>query len=157
MNDKLLREQLSKFLEWGDAHTTFDHAIRGIKPAVYGVIPAGLPHSPWQLVEHLRRAQADILDFCVNPDYRELKFPDDYWPEAEPGTPKSWDDTVAAIRRDRKALQDLAMNPRIDLFARIPHGSGQTILRELLLVADHNSYHVAQLMDTRRALGAWAG
>ena len=155
-HDKLLREQLRKLLDWEDAHTTFDHAILGTKPSVYGVVPAGLPHSLWQLVEHFRRAQADILDFCLNPNYKEMKFPDDYWPETEPRSLKDWDEAVAAIRRDRKALQDLAMNPRIDLFARIPHGSGQTYLRELLLVADHNAYHVGQIVDTRRALGDWS-
>jgi hypothetical protein len=110
-----------------------------------------------QLLEHLRLAQEDILDFCVNPKYvHDMKWPDDYWPRlASPGSAAAWTKSLAVIRRDRKAMQRLAMNPRIDLFAKIPHGSGQTYMRELLLVGDHAGYHIAQIVDIRRALGNW--
>jgi uncharacterized damage-inducible protein DinB len=156
MSDSSLRAQLAKLLDWEDAHVSFDAAVEGVPPKLRGATPAGLPYSPWQLIEHLRLTQHDILDFCRNPDYRELHWPDDYWPpSAAPPKPADWDESIAQFRRDRAALQALASDSKIDLFARIPHGSGQTYLRELLLVADHNAYHVGQLVTVRRALGAW--
>jgi hypothetical protein len=111
----------------------------------------------WQLLEHMRIAQADILDFCVNPRYTHaMKWPDDYWPAAPaPLTASAWTRTVARFRRDLQAMQRVATNPRIDLSAKIPHGTGQTYLREVLLVGDHNAHHLAQLIDVRRALGIW--
>jgi DinB superfamily len=156
MSDSSLRAQLAKLLDWEDAHLSFDAAVEGVPPKLRGATPAGLPYSPWQLIEHLRLTQHDILDFCRNPDYRELHWPDDYWPpSAAPPKPADWDESIAQFRRDRAALQALASDSKIDLFARIPHGSGQTYLRELLLVADHSAYHVGQLVTVRRALGAW--
>jgi hypothetical protein len=156
MSDSSLRAQLAKLLDWEDAHLSFDAAVEGVPPKLRGATPAGLPYSPWQLIEHLRLTQHDILDFCRNPDYRELHWPDDYWPpSAAPPKPADWDESIAQFRRDRAALQALASDTKIDLFARIPHGSGQTYLRELLLVADHSAYHVGQLVTVRRALGAW--
>lgn len=153
--DKSLRDHLRKILNWQDAHVNFDTAVEGIDPKLRGVAPAGLPHSPWQLVEHLRITQFDILDFCRNPDYVERSM-DEYWPpSAAPPNETAWDESVTAFRRDREALKQLAMDPAIDLFAQIPHGSGQTCLREVLLVADHNAYHVGQLIAVRRLLGAW--
>ena len=153
-----LRDQLARLLDWHDAHASFDAAVDGLAPAQRGVRPAGSPHSPWELVEHVRRAQHDILDFCRDPDYRELEWPADYWPESvAPPTPEAWDESVAAVRRDRDALRELAADPAVDLFAAIPHGTGQTVLRELLLAADHTAYHVGQLVLTRRLLGAWPG
>ena len=119
------------------------------------LVPEGIPASPWQLLEHLRRTQFDVLDFCRNPAYREPK-PEEYWPpSAAPPSAAAWDESVEAFRRDRAALQQLAADARIDLFERIPHGSGQTYLREILVIADHNSYHVGQLIVVRRLLGAW--
>jgi uncharacterized damage-inducible protein DinB len=154
--DVSLRAQLRKLLDWEDAHVSFDSAVEGIAPALRGVAPAGLDHSPWQLVEHLRRAQHDILDFCRNPAYKELSFPGDYWPPAaSPPSEAAWNDSIAAFRRDRDGLKQLAEDTAIDLLDRIPHGKGQTYLRELLLVADHSAYHVGQLIAVRRALGAW--
>ena len=151
-----LRAQLAALLDWRDAHADFDTAVDGLPPALRGRTPEGLPYSPWQLVEHLRRAQHDILDFCRNPDYEELTWPDDYWPaEAEPPSAAAWDESLAGFRRDREALGALARDPGSDLFAPIPHGSGQTLLRELLLTADHNAYHIGQLVAVRRLLGAW--
>jgi uncharacterized damage-inducible protein DinB len=154
--DEALRAHLSKLLDWGDAHVGFDAAVKGIAPAVRGAVPEGFDHSPWQLVEHLRRAQHDILDFCRNPAYVEMSFPQDYWPpEPAPPSEAAWKQSIAAFRRDRGALQKLADDTAVDLFARIPHGTGQTYLRELLLVADHNAYHVGQLVAVRQALGDW--
>jgi hypothetical protein len=156
MSDSSLRAQLVKLLDWEDAHVSFDAAVESVPPKLRGAAPAGLPYSPWQLIEHLRITQHDILDFCRNPDYRELHWPDDYWPRsAAPPKPADWDESIAQFRRDRAALQSLASDPAIDLYGRIPHGSGQTYLRELLLVADHSAYHLGQLVTVRRALGAW--
>ena len=150
-----LRAQLVKLLDWGDAHVTFDAAVKGLSPALRGAVPQGFDHSPWQLVEHLRRAQHDILDFCRNPSYVELSFPEDYWPAKGPPSEAAWKKSIAALRRDRDALKKLAEDAAVDLFARIPHGTGQTYLRELLLVVDHNAYHVGQLVAVRQALGIW--
>ena len=153
-----LRRQLAALLDWRDAHTDFDGAIEGLPGELRGRVPAGLPYSPWQLVEHLRLTQHDILDFCRNPAYEELTWPDDYWPkEAAPPSARAWEESVEGYRRDREALRALAGDPAINLFDRIPHGSGQTYLRELVLVADHNAYHVGQLVAVRRLLGAWDG
>ena len=156
MSESSLRDHLMKLLAWEDAHVSFDAAVEGLRPKLRGAAPAGLPYSPWQLIEHLRRAQHDILDFCRNPDYRELHWPDDYWPSSPaPPKPAAWNESIAQFRRDRAALQALASDPTIDLHAKIPHGTGQTYLRELLLAADHAAYHVGQLVTVRRALGAW--
>jgi hypothetical protein len=152
----VIRTQLGSLLAWEDAHVGFDAAVEGIPPHVRGRVPAGLPHSAWQLVEHLRLAQHDILDFCVNPHYRELAWPDDYWPSAAaPASDAEWDESIRTFRADREKLQALAADPQVDLTAAIPHGSGQTYFRELILVADHTAYHVGQLVLVRRALGIW--
>ena len=115
-----------------------------------------MPHSPWEIVEHLRVAQHDILDFCRNPTYAELKWPDDYWPATPaPRTATDWDASIAGFHRDLEGMQALAADPGVDLFAKIPHGTGQTYLREILLVIDHNAYHVGELVAVRRMLGSW--
>ena len=156
IEEKALRQLLSKLLDWEDAHVGFEAAVGGIPAKFRGVRPDGAPHSPWQLVEHLRIAQFDILDFCVNPQYAEKKWPDDYWPaDAAPPSSGAWDASIARFTTDRQALQQLAANPTIDLTASIPHGSGQTYLRELVLVADHTAYHVGQLVLVRQQLGIW--
>ena len=156
-DDQALRAQLRRILDWEDAHASFDRAVAGLPARLRGTAPEGWAHSAWQLLEHLRICQHDILDFCRNPKYVEMAM-EDYWPpSAKPPSPKAWSASVAAIRRDVAALKRLAADRRIDLFARIPHGSGQTYLRELLLVADHNAYHVGQLVALRRALGSWSG
>lgn len=155
-SDAPLREQLVRLLAWEDAHVGFDTAIADIPADRRGVQPAGLPYSPWQLLEHLRRTQRDILEFCLNPRYRELNWPEDYWPATPaPASPAAWDDSIREFQRDRKALQQLAEDPKVDLAARIPHGTGQTYLRELLLVADHSAYHIGELIVVRRLLGIW--
>lgn len=151
-----LREHLARLLSWEDAHTSFDSAVANLPDHLRGAKPSALPYSPWQLVEHLRLAQRDILDFCRNPEYQELSWPDDYWPSsAAPPHSSAWDDSIREFQRDRAALQELSKDPKIDLESRIPHGSGQTYLRELLLAADHAAYHVGQLVVLRRVLGAW--
>jgi DinB superfamily len=150
------REQLVRLLSWEDAHPGFDAAVAGIPRKLRGTVPAGLPYSPWQLVEHLRITQHDILDFCRNPAYEEMSWPKDYWPaSASPPTPKAWDESIAAFRQDRSELEKLARDTSIDLDSRIPHGSGQTYLRELLLAADHAAYHIGELVVVRRLLGTW--
>jgi hypothetical protein len=151
-----LRELLGRLLAWEDAHIGFDAAVTGITSALRGATPAGLPHSPWQLLEHLRRTQHDILEFCINAHYAELKWPEDYWPSsAAPPSDAEWNESIRGFREDRAALQRLAVDTRVELAATIPHGSGQTYARELVLAADHASYHTGQLILVRRALGAW--
>jgi hypothetical protein len=151
-----IREHLVKLLSWEDAHVGFDAAVAELPARLRGNVPADLPYSPWQLLEHLRITQHDILDFCRNPAYRELSWPDEYWPRAAaPPSPGAWDASIEQFRRDRSALEELARDPSVDLEARIPHGSGQTYLRELLLAADHAAYHIGELIVVRRLLGAW--
>lgn len=153
-NDEL-RKLVQRLFDWEDAHANFDSAVEGVPPKIRGVQPEGLPHSLWQLLEHIRICQRDILDFCLNPDYKEPDF-EDYWPTTPaPPTKDQWDKSVSSFRADRGQLKQLAMNRSIDLFATIPHGSGQTYLRELLVVADHNAYHVGQFVAVRRLLGNW--
>ena len=150
-----LRTHLAKILSWQDAHVSFDAAIEGIPPEMRGVQPPEIPHSLWQLLEHLRICQWDILEFCRNPDYQEIAM-EDYWPRTSaPPKPDSWEASIADFRNDCEALKQLALDPHQDLFAKIPHGTGQTYLRELLLVADHNAYHVGQIVMVRRLLGIW--
>jgi hypothetical protein len=156
-HDRALRAQLQKLLDWEDAHAGFDSAIEGIPPDKRGVAPNGLPHSPWQLLEHIRRTQWDILDFCRNPEYVEPKSMEEYWPDGPaPPSARDWDESVAAVRRDREELKEMAGDPKLDLFAKVPQGTGQTFLREMVLVADHTAYHVGQLVLTRRLLGIWS-
>jgi hypothetical protein len=155
-DDGILREHLRKLLSWEDAHVGFEAALAGLPMALRGTRPPGAPHSVWELVEHLRVAQHDILDFCVNPGYRVLTWPDDYWPRSPtPPSEEAWDASMRGYLGDLESLRQLAADASIDLGARIPHGSGQTYLRELLLVADHTAYHVGQIVIVRRLLGQW--
>jgi hypothetical protein len=154
--DALLRQHLVELLSGGQAHATFDVAVKNLPAALRGKRPKGVEHSPWEVLEHLRIAQWDILDFTRNPNYQHLPWPEGYWPAtAAPPDEKAWDKSVRAFRRDLKAISDLVANPATDLYAKIPHGSGQTILREALLVADHNAYHLGEMVLLRRQLGAW--
>jgi hypothetical protein len=151
-----LREQLLELLKGGSAHLTFDKAIADLPAKLRGAKPANIPHTPWRLLEHLRLAQHDILEFSRDPKHKSPKWPDGYWPDTDgPPDDAAWDRTVAAVRADLKAMQDLVADPESDLFTPFPHGKGQTLLREALLVADHNAYHLGQLVIVRRALGAW--
>ena len=152
----LVREQLVQLLSSREAHVDFDAAVRGIPAKLLGVRPKKLPYSLWQLLEHMRLAQRDILEFCRDPDYEAPKWPDDYWPKrpAPPGA-RAWQRSAAAYRADRRALARLAANPKVKLTARIPHGDGQTYLREILLAADHAAFHLGEIVAVRRLLGAW--
>lgn len=153
-----MRAAIARLLDWEDAHSGLDKVVSGLPASLQGKVPPGLPYSPWQLLEHIRITQQDILDFCVNPDYRELHWPDDYWPKSPaPPSGSAWDKSLAAYRKDREALQRLALDESKDLLEKVPAGQGQTYLRELFLVADHTAYHLGELVVVRRALGAWPG
>ncbi len=157
-HDKQLREHLVYLLAGGGAHAKFDDIIKDMPENLRGVKPNGLPHTAWMLLEHLRLAQWDILEFSRNPKYKAREWPRDYWPTTEaPHTLTAWNKSVQEFRKDLKTMQDLVSDPKTDLYARIPWGDGQTILREALLLADHNAYHLGQLVDLRRLLGAWKG
>ncbi len=156
MSDHPLREHLIYLLKGGGAHLDFEAAIADLPVQLRGGKPAGLPHTPWRLLEHMRIAQWDILEFCRNPRHISPSFPEGYWPTGDaPTDPDAWDRSVQGFRADMQSMQQLVADPSTDLFAPIPHGKGQTILREALLVADHNSYHLGQLVCVRRLLGAW--
>lgn len=156
-NDKALRDHLVKLLQGNEAHASFGKAVEDFPAELRGKVPKGAEHSAWQLLEHLRMAQDDILDFSINPDYKEKKWPEDYWPvKPEPPDSKAWDRSINSYCEDLKAISDLIEDENTDLFAKIPHGDGQTILREALVVADHNAYHIGELVLLRRLLGAWS-
>jgi hypothetical protein len=149
-----LRNLLARLLDWEDAHAGFDAVIEGIPPELRATQPAGLPYSAWQLLEHLRLCQRDILEFCRNPGYVDPKSMAEYWPAtAAPPTPESWEESVAGFRADLEDMKRLAREG--DLFAAVPRGSGQTFLREVVLLADHNAYTLGQLVVLRRLLGIW--
>jgi len=151
-----LRKHLVDLLKGGNAHATFEQAMEDLPSKFQGEKPPNFPHSPWMLLEHLRIAQWDILEFSRTPKHESPKWPEGYWPkDPAPPNPQAWTKSLAQFRADLKAMEDLVANPKTDLFAKIPWGDGQTILREALLLADHNGYHIAQLIDVRRLLGAW--
>ena len=151
-----LRQHLIALLNGGQAHATFDDAVKNLPPNLRGKKPDNFPHSPWMILEHLRIAQSDILAFSRDSKHASPKWPEGYWPKsASPANAGAWTKSVNQFRADLKQMQELIHNPKTDLFAKIPWGDGQTILREALLVADHNAYHIAQLVDVRRLLGAW--
>jgi DinB superfamily len=154
--NRSLRQHVLYLLEGGGAHTKFDEVIAGIPAKLRGRKPAGLPHSLWMLLEHLRIAQWDILEFSRNRKHVSPEWPEGYWPDTEaPPSAAAWNASIRKFRQDSKAMENLVTNPKTDLFVRIPWGDGQTILREALLVADHNAYHLGQMLDIRRLLGAW--
>ncbi len=156
-NGKALRQHLLNLLGGGNAHLNFAKAVADFPTELCGLKPNGVPYSAWQLLEHLRIAQWDILEFSRNARHVSPKWPEGYWPPSDmPPDETAWQESVKAFRADLNALENLVKNPSTDLFARIPHGDGQTILREALLVADHNAYHIGQLVMLRRLLGAWA-
>src|SRR5262249_15979328 len=151
--NNLLREHLLDLLGGGNAHLDFDRATAGLPTELRGVKPPGLPHTPWRLVEHMRIAQWDILRFSIDPHHISPEFPHGYWPKGDaPPDSTAWDQSIMEFRRDLQAFKDLVADPNTDLFTPLPHGQGQTILREALLVADHNAYHLGQLVTVRRLL-----
>jgi uncharacterized damage-inducible protein DinB len=151
------RSIVASSLDWGEAHATFDHAVADLPDDQRGRRPEGFPHSPWELVEHIRLTQADLLDFLSNADYTAPKWPEDYWPSAPAPSGRAWEESIAAVRQDRESIKQLALREDIDLTERIPWGEGQTFLRTILVAVDHTSYHVGQLIAVRRLLGAWKG
>jgi hypothetical protein len=151
-----LREHLLYLLKGGGAHLSFDQAIAGLPAELRGAKPPGVPHSPWRVLEHLRIAQWDILEFTRNPRHVSPPWPEGYWPSGDaPPDDGAWDRSVAAFRADLRAMQDLVADPATDLFMPLVLGEGKTALREALLIADHNAYHLGQLVMVRRILGAW--
>ncbi len=152
---KELREQLTRSLDWDSAHLRFDDAEKDFPAERRGTRPPGAPHSPWELLEHLRITLWDILEFSRDAKHVSPDFPSGYWPATQaPPDAQAWDRSVAAYRADLAALGELTRDESVDLFARIPHGEGQTILREVLLSLDHNAYHLGQLVIVRRTLEA---
>ena len=156
MNEKILRKQLADLLAGHGAHVDWKAAFANIPAKLRGVRPAGAPHSLWELLEHMRIAQWDILEFSRDPKHVSPDWPSGYWPRSpKPTDTKQWQKSLKAFARDLDAMKKLVSNPRTGLFARLPHGEGQTILREAFLIADHNAYHVGQVVIVRRLLGAW--
>ncbi|MBB5055535.1 hypothetical protein HDF16_000204 [Granulicella aggregans] len=151
-------KELLALLEGKQAHADFEKAVKDFPVELRGVVPEKLPYSAWQLVEHLRITQRDILEFCAPPTggYQPMEWPKAYWPEsAEPPYPGSWDQTLAAIRSDQKAFEALLQKPGVDLYKPFRWGDGQNLLREAMLIADHNAYHLGELVVLRRLLGIW--
>ncbi len=154
--DRSLRDHLQELLRGRGAHLDLDKAIDGLAPDLRGKKAPGLPHTVWQLLEHLRIAQWDILEFSRNKDHVSPDWPAGYWPETEaPPDDAAWDRCVEALRRELQEMRDLVADEKTDLYAKIPWGDGQTVLREAMLVADHNAYHLGQVVSVRQALGAW--
>ena len=154
--DSALRRQLAGFLSEAHAHADFDTAIKAFPAKLRGKKPAGSPHTAWQLLEHMRIAQWDILEFSRDARHVSPKWPEGYWPDsAEPPSDAAWNASVRRFRADRKVMQKLIADPKRDLFARIPQGDDQTLLREALLVLDHNAYHLGQFLLLRKMLGTW--
>jgi DinB superfamily len=155
-HDKALREHLVSLLTQENAHAGFEVAVRDMPAKHFGTKPKGVDHSAWELLEHLRIAQWDILEFSRNPKHVSPKWPQGYWPESPtPPTPEAWDHSVKEFERDLKEMVALVQDQSVDLLAKIGHGEGQTVLREALLIADHNAYHIGQLVQLRKMLGAW--
>jgi hypothetical protein len=148
-----LRKTLAELLRMKGAHVNLEDAVSDFPPALRGVKPPGAPHTAWQLLEHMRLAQEDILDFSRNPKYKEKAFPDEYGPAAEaPPSEHAWAKSIETFQEDLRQMQELVADTKHDLLAKLPHGTGQTLLREALLVADHNAYHLGQLMFLRKIL-----
>jgi uncharacterized damage-inducible protein DinB len=151
-----LRQHLLDLLRGRNAHADFDTVVADFPSRMRGVKPPGAPHTAWQLLEHMRIAQSDILEFSRDAKHKSPPWPEGYWPKTEaPPSAASWNNSLRSFRADLKAMAKLLADKKTDLFAQIPHGTGQTILREVLLVADHNSYHLGQLVLLRRLLGTW--
>jgi hypothetical protein len=155
-HDQHLRQNVAYLISGGGAHAKFDEVIKDLPPNLRAAKPENFPHSPWMLLEHMRIAQWDILEFSRNKKHVSPKWPEGYWPknEAAPNA-TAWNKSIQQFRADQQAMIELVEDLKTDLFSKIPWGDGQTILREALLIADHNAYHLAQLVDVRRILGAW--
>ena len=151
-----LRKELIFQLNGGHAHAPLEKVVAKFPSRFQGTVPEGLPYSSWQLLEHIRLAQVDMLEFCTSKSYKEKKWPDDYWPKSpKPPSARAWDASMRNIKRDRAQFIKLISNPKADLFAPLPWGDGQTLFHEACLISDHNSYHLGELVTVRRLLGAW--
>ncbi|QEL16698.1 DinB family protein [Limnoglobus roseus] len=152
-----LRDHLLELLHGGSAHLTFEKATEGIPPALRGAKASPIPHTPWRLLEHLRIAQWDIVEFSVNPEHKSPVWPDGYWPDGDaPPDEAAWGRAITHYHADAARMEALVSDPKTDLFAKLEHGYGQTVLREAMLVADHANYHLGQLVVVRRLLGCWS-
>ena len=151
------RSIIASSLDWEQAHSKLESVVKGLASSLQGVRPAGYPHSAWELLEHIRITQNDLLEFCQNPEYEEkLAWPQDYWPPIPaPPTADAWEKTISDYRRDREAFARFTKESKLDLTEKIPRGTGQTYLRTILVAVDHASYHVGQIVSVRRLLGAW--
>jgi len=157
-SDSVLREHLIELLEGGHAHATLDAALKGFPLDSAGKRPRGLPYSAWELLEHMRIAQEDILRFSQSAEHHSPKWPEGYWPKSPaPDSKKQWDESVRAFRKDLAEFESMVKDPVQDLYKKFPWGDGQTLLREAMLIADHNSYHLGQIVLVRRLLGEWTG
>jgi hypothetical protein len=155
MNQEPVRDHLVAVIEGSHSHDTFEKAVANWKPELRGVRPNGAKHSAWQILEHMRIAQWDILEFSRSARHVSPEWPEGYWPTtAEPPDAEDWDESIEWFTEDRNLMVNLITDPKLDLFRRIPHGTGQTLLQEALTLATHNSYHIGQLMMLRRMLGA---
>lgn len=155
-SEKITRQRLLELLKGGNAHMTFDEAVKDFPESEMNTKFPNGTYSSWGLLEHIRRTQWDILDFIRNPEYKEKEWPDDYWPEkGKKATRKDWDETIRKFKADSKKLEEIIKNRKTDLYSKIPHGTGQNILREILLVADHNAYHIGELGIMRQVMGTW--
>ncbi len=155
-DDKSVRDHLLNLLKGRQAHVNFERVLADFPEELQGKKAEGIPYSAWELLEHLRIAQWDILEFSRDSQHVSPQFPEGYWPKGpEPPDESAWDESLASFREDLQAMADLVTDPATDLHAPIPHGTGQTVLREALLVADHNAYHLGQLVLLRRLFGAW--
>jgi hypothetical protein len=154
--DKKIREYLIKLLDWEGAHMNFKNAVADFPEKFMNIKPPHVVYTPWHLIEHIHLTQEDILEFIINPKYKEPKWPDNYWPgRSEKADKKKWDQTIKNYYHELKSLQEIVKDPKTDLFNPIPWGDGQTIFREIILVSDHTSYHVGELGIIRQILGAW--
>jgi uncharacterized damage-inducible protein DinB len=151
------RTIVASSLDWEQAHSSLETALRGLAPELRGKRPTGMPHSVWELLEHIRITQRDLLEFVQDPDYEEkLEWPKDYWPRSmAPANEKAWNESIAGWRKDRMALERFTTESDIDLTTKIPRGTGQTYLRTILVAVDHASYHLAQIVTVRQLIGAW--
>ena len=155
-NSKELIKQLRDLVLKGNAHATTDNAVENVPLEIRGMVPDGLPYSIWQIMEHIRITQWDILDFSRNPDYKEIEWPAEYWPkEKEPKDDAAWNGSIKQIKKDRQDFVALLEQDDVDLYTPFPWGSGQNLLREALLIGDHNSYHTGEIIVIRRLLGNW--
>ncbi|HUD44765.1 MAG TPA: DinB family protein [Patescibacteria group bacterium] len=156
MDENVVRESILQLLKGGQAHMSFEEAVKEFpQEAMNTIFPNGT-YSSWNLLEHIRRTQHDILDFMLNPNYKELEWPKDYWPEAKAkATQKEWDKTIEQYLQDKKELEKLLMDKKINLSTKVPFGDGQTYIREFLLVCDHNAYHIGEFAIMRQTLNTW--